>query len=314
MRKILDSTDYAAYEDDPERGHRIRPMSDWRDAVAENLLCPAATRGLLLPWPKTRDLFRLREGEVTAWTGLNFSGKSAVLSMIKLGLCAQGAKCLTASMEMRPEATIERALRQFSCRNEPSVRDLDRFMAWTDDKAWIYDHVGSVTVPLLLPALRYAVEELGVSHVIIDSLMRLGISGRDEDAQQKALESLCVFAHDYNCHVHLVAHNKKPMKDGSTQDRFDMSGFATLSNQADNIVLVIRNEDKEKKVFEGRPVDVDDPDTRLFVNKQRHGSSWTGHIGLWFDAYSGQWLERPSEKGGRAIDLTSVGGREREAA
>lgn len=314
MNTIPDSMDFSAYEQEQEAGQRIRPMKDWRDKVAENLLCPASTRGLLLPWTKTDSLFRLREGEVTAWTGLNFSGKSAVLSMIKLGLCAQGAKCLTASMEMRPEATIERGLRQFSRKAEPSVRDLDQFLAWTDGRAWIYDHVGSVTVPVLLPALRYAVAELGVSHVIIDSLMRLGISGKDEDSQQRALESLCVFAHDTGCHVHLVAHNKKPAKDGSMQDRFDMSGFATLSNQADNIVLVIRNEDKEKKAFEGREVDADEPDTRLFVNKQRHGSSWTGHIGLWFDQDSGQWLEKPKEKGGRTIDLTAVGQPVRVAA
>jgi len=314
MKVVRDTMDFSAYEREEEAGQRIRPVTEWRDKVAENLLNPASERGLLLPWDKARNLFRLREGEVTAWTGVNFSGKSAVLSMIKLGLCAQGAKCLTASMEMPPEATIERALRQFSRRGEPSLRDLDRLLAWADGKAWIYDHVGSVTVPVLLPALRYAVAELGVSHVIIDSLMRLGISGRDEDAQQRALESLCVFAHDTKCHVHLVAHNKKPAKDGGMQDRFDMSGFATLSNQADNVVLVIRNEEKERKAFQGQAPDVDDPDTWLSVNKQRHGSSWTGHIGLWFDHESGQWIEKPFAKGGRTIDLTTVGGMQQVAA
>lgn len=309
MRMIPDDMDFSLYADDEKHRQLVKPMSRWRDEVVQMLLCPPGQRGRVLPWVKTEPLFRLRPGELTIWAGENRAGKSALLNMVAMALAAQTERILIISLEMKPTDTIDRALRQFSRRDTPTVRDVDSLLTWSQDRIWLYDYVGAVSLDRLLPAMRWAVAELGVTHIVIDSLMRLGMAETDYDSQKRAIDQLCTFKHDTSAHVHLVAHSRKPAaaNRGDT-GRYDVKGTGTISDLADNVVIVARNEAKEKAIAQGRDADEDDPDALLVVDKQRHGSAWTGAVRLWYVGYCQQWIEKPTVRGGAPVDLASVGG------
>jgi twinkle protein len=316
MRLIPDTMDFSLYAQDGELRQLVKPLSQWRDEVVEMLLCPPAQRGRVLPWQKTETLFRLRPSELTIWAGENRAGKSALLNMVTMGLAAQGEKVLIVSLEMKPTDTIDRALRQFARTYEPTVRHVDALLTWATDRIWLYDYVGAMSVQKLLPAMRWAATELGVTHIVIDSLMRLGTGETDYDAQKAAIDALCTFKHDTGCHVHLVAHSRKPANAANRGEtsRYDVKGSGTISDLADNVIVVVRNEAKERKAAAGEDVSEDEPDTLLVVDKQRHGSAWTGALKLWYVGYCQQWIEKPTVKGGCLVDLANVGAAARVAA
>ena len=71
-----------------------------------------------------------------------------------------------------------------------------------------------------------------------------------------------------------------------------------LSDLADNILMIERNESKERKLQDISLPDEDreeitaQADTRLHVLKQRHGSAWIGVVRLYFSPYSMRWSEK----------------------
>ncbi|MFO0521763.1 MAG: AAA family ATPase [bacterium] len=309
MRLIPDTMDFSLFERDEELRQLVKPMGQWRDEVVQMLLCPPAQRGKVLPWSKADSLFRLRPSELTIWAGENRAGKSALLNMVTMALAAQGEKVLIVSLEMKPTDTIDRALRQFARTYEPTARHVDALLTWAEDRVWLYDYVGSMTLAKLMPAMRWAVAELGVTHIVIDSLMRLGTGETDYDAQKQAIDQLCSFKHDTGAHIHLVAHSRKPANAANRGEtsRYDVKGTGTISDLADNVVVVVRNEAKERKAAAGEDVSEDEPDTLLVIDKQRHGSAWTGALKLWYVGYCQQWIEKPTVKGGCLVDLANVG-------
>jgi twinkle protein len=309
MNVIPDNMDFSLYAQDETLRQLVKPLSNWRDEVVEMLLCPPAQRGKVLPWPKTEGVFRLRPSELTIWAGENRAGKSALLNMVTMGMAAQGERILIVSLEMKPTDTIDRALRQFARSYQPTVRDVDALLEWATDRVWLYDYVGAVSISTLLPALRWAAAELGITHIVIDSLMRLGVGETDYDKQKLAIDALCTLKHDTGCHVHLVAHSRKPANAANRGEtsRYDVKGTGTISDLADNVVVVVRNEAKERKAAAGEDVREDEPDALLVVDKQRHGAAWTGIIKLWYVGYCQQWIEKPTVMGGAPVDLASVG-------
>ena len=71
------------------------------------------------------------------------------------------------------------------------------------------------------------------------------------------LNELQRFAKQTMTHVHLVAHPRK--KDGKL-DKFDVKGSSQIPNNADNILIITRNESKQGW---------EDHDTKVELVKQR---------------------------------------------
>ena len=68
--------------------------------------------GYSLGWVKTEEDFRVRPSELSVVTGISSHGKSLWLSQVVLSLMGQGAKCMIASLEMRPVLTLSRMIQQ----------------------------------------------------------------------------------------------------------------------------------------------------------------------------------------------------------
>ena len=291
MQIIDDNIDFQAYLAEPKAVSKIRPALSYQAELVERFLSPQGCQGVALPWSKTNELIRLRPHELSLWPGFNGAGKSLIIGQVMLGAMAQGEKVLIASMEMRPVSTLQRMARQFHARINPTPTEAREFNEWTDKKLWLYDHVGSVKWPDLIGACRYAAQELGISQIVIDSLMRCGIRDDDYSGQKDFMDALCDFRLDHPVHIHLVAHSRKREDELTAPGKYDLKGTGTITDLADNVFTVFRNKRKEKLIEKGETKGVlEMPDTYLICDKQRNWE-WEGSIGLWYAVGSMQYVE-----------------------
>lgn len=240
-----------------------------------------------------------RPGELTVWSGISSHGKSAILGMMMLMASLEGQNVAIASMEMRPEQTLGRLLRQLWAARKPIQSERHAGLHWMSGKIWIYDLLGVVSPTKLLELMKYSRCRHGVEHFVIDSLMKCAIAGDDYNAQGKFLNEVVCFAKETNSHVHLVAHSRKGSDENKVSGKMDIKGSSDIFNQADNVLIVWRNKDKEMRVNTDKETySQTEPDAKIFCDKQRE-SGWEGVIDLIFRSDSlqfaykkkGEWAE-----------------------
>ncbi len=284
-----DDIDWAEYMQETDARAKMRAASLYMDEVASYLADGPTVRGTPMPWTKTQDDFRFRGGEVTLWAGVNGHGKSLLQGFVSLGFMEAKEPVVIASFEMRPVATLARMCRQASMGGKPTAEFVRGFGDWTDGRLWLYDHQGMIDPQHMMAVCRYAAEKIGAKHIVIDSLMKV-VRGEDNYNEQKDfLDNLCAFARDTGVHVHLVHHMRKGGSEDTPGGKFDLKGSGSITDQADNVLIVWRNKKKQFDRQSNKEVDESAPDALLIVEKQRHGE-WEGKIALWFDAPSMQYV------------------------
>ncbi len=301
---IPDSIDFTAYLNDADDGRaKVRPASEFTDEVVQLLHGEAEDSGHATPWPKVGNRLMFRPGEVTLWAGVNGHGKSGALGFVILDTLTQGARACIASLEMIPAATMGRMCRQAAAGNLPSIEYIERFHRWTDGKLWLYAHQGQVHGDRMIAVARYCRKELGIDHIVIDSLMKCGLAPDDYAGQKNFVDALCTVARDTGLHIHLVHHIRKGETEKAAPDKFDIKGAGEITDLVDNVLIVYRNKRKEAEVLKAsREKDLEKQqkaldalatqgDTILICEKQRH-FTWEGPINLFFDKDSQQLRER----------------------
>jgi twinkle protein len=292
---LLPKVDFEAFMKAREEDKaNVKQASDYTDELIDMFYGEQVISGLTLPWTKTHDNFRFRDGEVTLWPGVNGHGKSQVLGQVMNSVMAQGAPACIMSFEMLPFRTLARMTRQAVGTNKPSEQFIRDYMSWLNGKLWLYDQQGTVKGDRVIAVMYYVAEELKVKHVVIDSLMKCGVRSDDWNAQKEFLDKVTAAARDLGIHVHLVAHSRKGDDEYAPPNKMDVAGSADITNQVDNVMTVWRNKLKEKLIRQNKakPEDLAKPDCLIICDKQRHGE-WEGEIALWFDAPSMRY------KGGR---------------
>jgi twinkle protein len=304
MAEIInaDEINFAEYEEETDHQQKIKPAALWVEELIARIKSPIVQKRAVMPWRKTHSLVQFRPGEVTVWGGANGQGKSLVTGQIALSLCSQGEKVCIASFEMKPMKTLERMGRQWAGENpdhpafrghpEATARMVDvyeQFRDWTTGKLWLYDQQGTVTANQCAAVVRYCAKERGITHFFVDSLMKCVADEDDYNGQKRFVDVLTAIARDYQIHIHLVHHIKKPANESDKPTKYAYKGSGAITDQVDNVISVWRNKVKEKAREIGEPVKADDPDALLICDKQRHGE-WEGNIGLWFHQDSMQYL------------------------
>lgn len=309
MKMIPDSVDWSAYVSDKNDGRAdVRRASDFTEELIERLHGDHSdeTYGLLTPWAEIGTDLAFRPGEVSLWGGVNGHGKSAVLGYVMLHGMTAGERVCIASMEMKPIDTLDRLARQAACVEKATAKFLGDFGRWTDDRLWIYNHVGTVKRERMLAVSRYCRNELGVKHMVIDSLLKCGIAPDDYAGQKNFVDELCSLARDTDLHIHLVHHARKSEKESNVPDKFDLKGAGEITDLVDNVLIVHRNKSKEADLRkeltpEKRQKVEEQADTVLICAKQRH-YTWEGTLRLWFDPASLQFRDQRSG-GAMALDM-----------
>lgn len=304
-----DSIDFRQYLRETDAKANVKNAADYTKTLKDRLRMKRAEKRVFLPWPKTRESFDFRPGEVTVWAGQNGHGKSLVTSMVALSLLGQEQKVCIASFEMKPHMTVQRMARMYSGMNpfspefqqDAGIKAIDElydeFGGWVDKRLWIYDQQGTADRELVIGMVRYCAVELGLQHVFVDNLAKV-VSGEDDYNAQKAfVDEMTSIARDHQIHIHIVHHLKKPSKETDLPDKNDLKGSGAIADQVDNIILVFRNKGKEIAIRSGKAGDkAKEPDQVLFVRKQRnYEGSGDGEpqINLWFDMDSQQYRESP---------------------
>ena len=269
----------------------IESPSFFRHALIERITIGREEFGDPLPWSKTQSSFRLRPGEVTLWAGINGHGKSMLLGQVALWLLPDAVVTI-ASLEMKPEATLERILRQATGSDSPSIDYANHWLDWAQNRLWIYDELDSVRTDRILAMIHYAAVNLKSNHIIIDSLMKCVAGTDDYNKQKDFIDRVTKLAKKYNVHIHIVHHMRKGNSEDVIPDKFDVKGAGEIVDQVDNLVIVHRNKSKERKVERLEQVDAGEPDATMRVAKQRHGE-WEGDFLLWFHKPSQQYIPKP---------------------
>lgn len=280
----MPDVDFEKYlEQNEEIRQQVQHPSDFVDKAVERLTTGNHLVGDTLPWQKTWDKFRFRDGELTIWAGTNGSGKSLVMGMTALFM---QYPTVIASMEMLPEATLARMTRQacgMSNPSEPYIRDTIKKL---DNKIWIFNQVGNVQQNALFGMIVYAAKELGVKHIMIDSLVKCGLGVDDYNSQKNFVDKLTSLAKQEKVHIHLVVHMRKMANESETPDRMSIKGAGEISDLADNVIIVTR------KTL-GLDPESTEPTGFIRIAKHRHGE-WEGNWGFWFHDESQQWVANPN--------------------
>lgn len=298
MKLISDTMRFDEYRTTPDKSRVVR-ASSLADRVVDLFYGENSAQGAYLPWDKTTDRVRLRAGEVSVYAGVNGNGKSLFTSQVALGLMNQGETVLIASFEMRVDTTMKRMTKQAAGSDSPSVRYIRDFAAWTDGRLWMYDHYGVCKPDACLAVLRYCADELGIKHLVVDSLMKIVEGEDDYNGQKSFVGELCALAQAWNVHIHLVHHAKKSAAETDKIDKFSIKGSGAIADQADNIFLIQRNKKKEAEVAAGTVL-TGVPDVFLTTAKQRNGE-YEGTIGMWYVPGAQTFVDR---EGGRAPYIT----------
>ena len=287
---IPDSIDLSAYFE-PDESVSIRPASYFTDKTLDILNGSHEAQGLPLPWSKVCDKFTFRPGELTIWTGYKAHGKSMMLSQVLLFAMARNEKVFVLSPEFRPEGILARKIRQAACTARPAEKFARYFLNWAgSDRLWLFDHQGSLNPETVTGVIRYAIEQHGVTHVLVDSLMKCGIGTDDYNRQKKLVDDLQSIAHQSGVHLHLVAHARKGESDDKPARLHDVKGASELCDMAENVLSVWKNKKKLDAQSRGDSRHDDEPDALLTIDSQRNGDGWTGSIHLWYHAPSFQFL------------------------
>jgi len=304
------SIDDAVEEAEEMKPGGIRLVASYEQEVHDLFDPPPNTHlGYSSPFTRMHGKLLFRPGEVTVWSGDTGSGKSQILSYHAAWWVKEGSGVVIASLEMAPNQTLRRMVRQCCDMNAPSkvfITECFEFLSESPagGRVLIYDQVGKDSLKVILDSFSYCMRKYGADMFIIDSLMRLGIETDDYNGQEAAMFELTNWAVVNRVHVHLVAHNRKrPAGHNGGQGTDGIKGAMEVAANAFNHIEIWRRRDVEEtlsKEAAGMPLSpkeqdkVDLPSVSLAVNKQRNGD-FEGRMGLWFDQDSYRYWE---EKGG----------------
>jgi twinkle protein len=300
VQMIPDDIDLSAYMDTPDFRAKVRQASDFADQVKAGLR-PAdkKNRSPRILIPNASETIEFRPAEVTAWVGYNGHRKSMFTSQVALDMAVQGERVLIVSLEMAPATTMQRMVRQATGMAYPPDDLVDRFHEWTNGKVWVFDHLGNITVDHAFALCRYFREQLGGTHVFLDSMMMICESEERLDEQKRFSTGALRLALETQLHVHVVTHCKKPQNgdDSKVPGRYDIRGSGAISDQAHNTIAVWMNKAKYA-TLEQNPNDMEanaEPCAVVKCDKQRNGK-WEGKFKLWNDGRSLRFCEdRTSE-------------------
>lgn len=239
-----------------------------------------------------------RKGETTVIAGPSGHGKSALMNQVALDLGDQGKRVCLMSFEMTPARTLYRMCRQCLGREMTPDKAAD-LLKRMEDRIIVLDKVGSVTPKFVLGAMIKAARDFGCTHIIIDNLMKVCNEYGDGayNEQKHFIDGLCALAKALKVHVWLVCHVRKAENETVEINKYSIRGSTAITDQVDNVILLMRNLTKERKMEATRgetfSIDQDYPDSLLIVDKQRNGE-WQGRIRFWYDKDSMCFCMKPN--------------------
>jgi twinkle protein len=235
--------------------------------------------------PQVDQMIRFRPGEITIWTGFKGHGKSAAIGQGMNSFMADGQKVFVISPEFHPVEVLFRAMVQYLGTETPERKQFSAWMDWVAGCMWLYDVQASLKSHDVVALCRWVMDKIKPDHILIDSLMKVGIGAGDYDRQKSFVDQIQSVAHSHPVHIHLVAHGRKGGEagDDSPARIHDVKGASEIVDMAENVVSFFRNKRKEKAASMGDSSRVSEPDAIFTVEAQRNCGGAIGSVPLLFD-------------------------------
>lgn len=235
-------------------------------------------------------------GYISVWTGANASGKSTFLGQEMLEAVDQGYGAGVYSGELRPDlfqywinlqacGPNHYRLKHHSIKDElvpyvpKEVRD--KITSWYDNKLFYYDIEDTSDPDKILETFENLYRRYGIRTFYIDNLMTISYGGHKSEYYHRQSEFITkckTFAQRLNVHIHIVAHPKKT--NGRRIKKEDIAGLYEITNKADNVLVIHRIDNDNKKSF---PRGLMDCDNIVDILKSRIYGQQKISIGLGFE-------------------------------
>lgn len=292
-----DEIDFAAYMRMTDCKAKVRPASQFVDDLVEDFDMTRERKRAPSMFSSTLGrALEFRQGEVTIWAGYNGHRKSMFTGQVMAELCVERQRVLACSYEMMPRHTLGRMARQVLGGSVLARSTIERFMRWTDDRLWIFDHMGRIKPDEQLAVLQYFAAECAGQHVFIDSMMMVCESEESLDEQKQFMTDLVRLAQETGLHLHLVAHCKKPLDEQKPPTKYDIRGSAAISDQAHNVVMVWSDRARAAALrkYPSDETWLEKPATKVQIAKQRN-SHGEGVFDYWLHEASMRFTDTRTE-------------------
>jgi twinkle protein len=236
---------------------------------------PPLSDGLALPWAGANDYVRFMPGKVTVWSGPSFSGKTAFLRQLIVHAIANHHRALFISLEEQPDEVWREFICTATSLRTPNPVHIESCLDLWDGKLFVFDSSELIEPTLLMGIIRHAVDKFELTHVVIDSLMRLDLRIDDYDGQREMGNMLGRLARTSRAHIHLVVHPRKTQNSRAPMDMYDIRGAQDIVAQSDLVMTLERQYG-------------DECDALLTCWKQRGDINWIGQMKLYYDKESRQ--------------------------
>jgi KaiC/GvpD/RAD55 family RecA-like ATPase len=238
---------------------------------------PSAANALTLPWPDVHELVRFLPGKTTIWSGPTFSGKTQFLRQLMLWALKNGQRVFFASLEEEPLEVFREFIATCAHRRDSPAQFVEDCLDLWDERLFVFDSTEMIAPERLLGLVQFAAKKYAITHVVIDSLMRLAIASDDYEGQRQMGNLISRVARLAGVHIHLVAHPRKTLNSRQSMDLYDIRGAQDLVAQADSVVTLERKHGNDRHC-----------DAELTIWKQRGDINWIGAIRLHYDHASRQ--------------------------
>jgi len=269
----------------------LAPVADLREQAKASM--KYRPDGLGLPFGGT-SMMRFMPGRWTLWSGVTHSGKTQFVRFLMAHAMKERERVLFASLEEEPVEVVEEFASLMCATRDLNEKRLDAAIDWMDERLLIFNHSGFIEPDVIVGAAIYAAENLGVTQVVIDSMMMLSLRKDDFEGQREFGMLLRRVTRQYNIHIHLIAH---PRKSGSSQDQMDLNdiqGAQELAALADNIITLGRVPKSLQKRSDWGIVN-EWTGTVLRAWKQRGHWNKVGIMELAYLADTRQWANGPNQ-------------------
>jgi twinkle protein len=299
----------------------LRDIGDFEDAIVAEYT--RIDHGILLPWKKTQERLKLREGETSIWSGYNGHGKSTLLSQVAGVAALEQARVCVASMEYRTALWMMRMNRQLSGVVKPTEEFSRHITRALKGRMFAFDVNGKSKAQRILEVFRYARRRYDIGLFVLDNLTKCGFADDDYPGQKAFVEELSDFARTEETHVAIVAHMKKGESEDRPAGKMGVKGSGGITDMADTVVEVWRNKPRERAIADAREAALqvrstdwrqfvvekyrDAPDCLAIVSKQR----MTGEeptFSFWYDQQSTQFLAKESHRPRPYVGFSAVQG------
>lgn len=270
----------------------LKSCNNFKDEIIDYKNNPNKLNGTVTSDPDlTQILHGWRNEEISIWTGQNSSGKSTFLSQEAIHLMQEGKKICIGSFEMPPRKFLWWLLKQFNRTDFMNDETVNKSLEKLSSKLYIIDILGVIKEDNLFEIMEFGFRKYGIDTFIIDSLMKIDLTSETSKLmgeQKKFVSKLKDFVSKYKSHIHLVAHPRKQEKDDSFVGKSDISGSGDITNLADNVFIIHRFSEEQKKT---RLSNGKEPFDAMVIVKKNREFGEVGSVGFYFDKLTKRYMK-----------------------